>query len=379
MRAPMFRARLHHILRKELIQMFRDRATFGLMVVTPVLQLLIYGYVATLDIKSMPLVLCDLARNQESRQLLERFTRNGYFTLVADVDSVNRIDPILDGGRALLALVIPEDYARRLKTGRTATVQLLVDGTNSNTATLALGYAGRIVAEAGGAAALERFRRSGARVEPVLVETETRVWYNPELRSVDYMVPGVICVLLLQVLTPLTAMNIVREKERGTIEQLRVTPIRPVEMILGKTLPGAIVGFFNIVVVLVVGRFWFGVPLRGSLATLALGSALFIVSALALGLFISTLADTQQQALFTAIFFMIPNILLSGFLFPISSMPEAMQAVTYAIPMRYFLVIVRGVFLKGIGLEHLWPQALALAAFGAALMAASVARFAKSS
>ena len=369
--------RLRHILRKELTQMFRDRATFGLMVVTPVLQLLIYGYVATLDVKSIPLLVCDLSRTQESRSLVERFTTSGYFDVLAGVDSVNRIDPFLDQGRARMALVIPENYARRLKTGRTASVQLIVDGTNSNTATIALSYAGTIVAEAGAQVAFDRFRREGARVERVLVEPEPRVWYNPDLKSINHMVPGVICVLLLQVLTPLTSMNIVREKERGTIEQLRVTPIRPGEMILGKTLPGVIVGYFNVMVVLLVGKFWFGVPVRGSLLTLALSAGLFILSSLALGLFISTLADTQQQALFTATFFMIPNILLSGFMFPISSMPRAMQYFTLLIPMRYFLVIVRGIFLKGIGLEHLWPHILALAVFGGVLLTLSILRFGK--
>ena len=369
--------RLRYILRKELTQMFRDRATFGLMVVTPVLQLFIYGYVASLDVRQLPLVVCDLSGSQASRSLVERFTTSGYFELVATVPSSSGIDPYLDQGRAVVALVMPEDYARRLKTGRTAPVQLLVDGTNSNTATIALAYASTIAAEVGADAALQHFRRTGARAPRTLLETETRVWYNPELKSVYYMVPGVICVLLLNVLTPLTSMNIVREKERGTIEQLRVTPIRPGEMILGKTLPGVIVGYFNVAIVLVTGKFWFGVPVRGSLVTLAVSAGLFIVSALALGLFISTLAETQQQALFTAIFFMIPNILLSGFLFPISSMPSAMQYVTFLIPMRYFLVIVRGIFLKGIGLEYLWPHVLALAAFGAVLMTLSIVRFGK--
>jgi ABC-2 type transport system permease protein len=370
--------RLGHILRKEMIQMVRDKATFRLMVVTPVLQLLIYGYVATLDITQIPMVLCDLDRTQESRQLLERFTTSGYFELRTTVDTVRKLDPYLDSGAARLALVVPSDYTRNLKAGRTATVQLVLDGTNSNTATIALGYANTIVGEAGFNVVFDRFRRLGSRVERVLLENQARVWYNPDLRSVQYMVPGVICVLLLQVLTPLTSMNIVREKERGTIEQLRVTPIRPAEMVLGKTLPGVIVGYFNVLIVVVVGRFWFEVPLRGSILLLVAASGLFILSALALGLFISTLADTQQQAFFTAVFFMIPNILLSGFMFPISSMPPAMQLFTYLIPMRYFLVIVRGIFLKGIGAAYLWRESLALAVFGAVLLTLSIRRFGRS-
>jgi len=358
-----------------MIQMVRDRGTFRLMAVTPVLQLLIYGYVATLDIKSIPIILCDLDRTQESRQLLDRFTTSGYFTLHDAVDSVGRIDPYLDSGAALMALVIPADYASRLKVGRIASVQLVVDGTNSNTATIALGYANTIIGEAGFDVVQDRFRRRGTRIERVLLENEPRVWYNPDLKSVYYMVPGVVCVLLLQVLTPLTSMNIVREKERGTIEQLRVTPIRPAEIVLGKTLPGVIVGYFNVLIVCVVGRFWFGVPLRGSILFLLAACGLFIVSALALGLFISTFADTQQQAFFTAMFFMIPNILLSGFMFPIASMPEAMQLFTYLIPMRYFLTIVRGIFLKGVGPGYLWRESLALALFGTLLVALSIRRF----
>jgi ABC-2 type transport system permease protein len=369
------RGRLRQILRKEIIQMVRDRATFGLMVVTPVLQLLIYGYVATLDLNHIPFVLCDLDRSQQSRELVERFTTSGYFELLAVTEVARGIDPFLDQGRARFALVIPPEYSRDLKSGRTAPLQLVVDGTNSNTATLVLAYADTIINEAAARFVLERMRRAGGGLERELLQNETRVWYNPDLKSINYMVPGVICVLLLQVLTPLTSMNIVREKERGTIEQLRVTPIRPSEMILGKTLPGVIVGFANVMTVLVVGRYWFGVPLRGSVLFLLFASGLFIVSALALGLFISTLADTQQQALFTAIFFMIPNILLSGFMFPISSMPRAMQVFTYLIPMRYFLVIVRGIFLKGIGPTYLWPQLLALAGFGSVLLALSIWRF----
>jgi ABC-2 type transport system permease protein len=212
-------------------------------------------------------------------------------------------------------------------------------------------------------------------VERVLLENEVRVWYNPDLKSLNYMVPGVICVLLLQMLVPLTSLGIVREKEHGTIEQLRVTPIRPIEMILGKTIPGVIVGYFNVLVVLLVGRFWFDVPLRGSLLTLLFTSGLFIISALALGIFISTITENQQQAMFTGQFMLVPNLLLSGFMFPISSMPPAMQYFTYLIPLRYFLIIVRGVFLKGVGLEVLWPQALALAGFGTLMLVLSILRF----
>lgn len=369
--------RLRYIIRKELTQMFRDRATFRIMLLTPTLQLLIYGYVVTTDIKLIPLLLCDLNRTQDSRQLVERFTTSGYFQIVGQVDSVNQIDLYMDRGKARMALVIPFDYAQKLKTGRATSVQLIIDGSNSNIATIGQSYANSIVAEAGFKVVFDRFHRIGARIERVLLENEARVWYNPELKSLNYMVPGVVCVLLLQMLVPVTSLNIVREKERGTIEQLRVTPIRPVEMILGKTLPGVIVGYFNIIVILLVGWFWFGVPVRGSILTLFFTAGLFIVSVLGLGIFISTITENQQQAMLTGQFFIVPNILLSGFMFPISSMPELMQYLTYLIPLRYFLIIVRGVFLKGVGMEHLWPQALALTVFGAVMLTLSILRFGK--
>jgi ABC-2 type transport system permease protein len=240
-----------------------------------------------------------------------------------------------------------------------------------------MSYAAGIISEMGMQIAVDRLRKAGQKIEPLLIENQVRVWYNPDLKSLNYMVPGVICVLLLQMLVPMTSGNIVREKEHGTIEQLRVTPIRPVEMILGKTIPGVIVGYFNIFVILIVGKLWFGVPLRGNLFTLLFMSGLFIVSSLSLGVFISTFAHTQQQAMFITQFFMLPNMFLSGFMFPIKSMPPLMQYCTFVIPLRYFLVIVRGIFLKGVGFAQLWPEMLALTIFGAIMLIFSIMRFGK--
>jgi ABC-2 type transport system permease protein len=367
--------RLRHIVRKEMTQMFRDRASLRIMIITPVMQLLVYGYVATMDIKDIPLVLCDMNRTQESRILVEKFTNSGYFQVIDQIDTSSGVDWYLDHGKARAALVVPHDYAQNLKSGKTASVQLILDGTNSNTATIAQSYATSIVSEAGFQIVLDRFQRTGNKIERVLLENLPRVWYNPDLRSLNYMVPGTICVLLLQMLVPLTSLGIVREKERGTIEQLRVTPIRPIEMIIGKTLPGVFMGYFNVMVIITVGRFWFGVPVKGSLFVLLGMSGLFIISALALGIFISTITVTQQQAMFTGQFFMVPNMLLSGFMFPISSMPPLMQYFTYLIPLRYFLRIVRGIFLKGVGLAALWPDAAALAVFGGVMLTLSIVRF----
>jgi ABC-2 type transport system permease protein len=274
-------------------------------------------------------------------------------------------------------VMLPYDFAKRLKSGKTATVQMIVDGTNSNTATIAMSYATNILSEAGMNILVDRLRRLGTRVEPLLIENQPRVWYNPDLKSLNYMVPGVICILLMQMLVPMTSGNIVREKERGTIEQLRVTPLRAGEMILGKTIPGVIIGYFNIFVILIVGTLWFGVPLRGNVFTLLFTSGIFIISSLALGVVISTFTQTQEQAMFVTQFFMIPNMFLSGFMFPINSMPSLMQYCTYVIPLRYFLVIVRGIFLKGVGLAILWPETLALAIFSVLMLALSVYRFGK--
>jgi ABC-2 type transport system permease protein len=340
-----------------------------------VLQLIILGYAVSSDIKHLTMAVADLDRTPVSRALADRFSTSGYFDIRDRLDDERRIADLMDDGRVRVGLVIPPRYGARLAGGGTATVQLLLDGTDSNTATVAQGYATQIVAAESSRVTLERL---GVRGEaPALLAPEVRVWFNPDLKSVNYMVPGVVALILTIVTMTMTATAIVKEKERGTIEQLVVSPVRPLELVLGKAVPYVLIGYADIVVVVLVGLGWFRVPMAGSFLLLFGLSGLFILTTLGLGLLISTVSQTQQQAMMLGFFANPPFMLLSGFIFPISSMPEPMQVLTYLIPLRYFLVIIRGIFLKGVGLDILWPQALALLAFGGVVLTISALRFRK--
>jgi len=341
------------------------------------IQLLIYGYVVATEIRELPMVVLDYSSSAESRRLIERFVASGYFAVEGNVENLNQMTDAINKDRAMLGLVISDDFAQNVRRGVTAKIQLLVDGSNSNTATIALGYAGGIVAAENNDLMEYNFRRRGFRLIEAGIQQEERVWFNPSLRAINYTVPGIICVLLMEVMVPLTAFSIVRERERGTIEQLMVTPIRAAELLIGKTLPYVVIGLFDAMLILVAGTFWFGVPIAGSMIGLFGYILLFIVVSLGLGIIIATVVKTQQQAALSAQFAMVPNILLSGFMFPIESMPDAMQAFTRILPMRYFLVIVRGVIMKGLGFAQLWDQALALAILGLIIFSLSWYRFRK--
>ena len=376
---------LGHIIRKEFLQLRRDRKLIPAMIVGPLVQLLVLGFAANTDVTDVPLLLVDQDRSAASRELLDRFTGSGYFHLVGGEDTVEAIDPWLIEGRAQVALVIAPGYGEALSSGRTPRVQVIADGTDSNSAVVGLGYASRIVAEAGGEAQAARLRHEaslaaapGAPARAGTIALVPRVWYNPDLKSRWFYVPSILAMTLMLVTMILPSMAVVREKEIGTLEQLSVTPIRPWQLIVGKLLPFGIVG--NLVLALVTGIvvFLFRVPLRGSFLTLVLLSELFLLSTLALGLFASTLVATQQQAMMTATFLlMVPMIYLSGLIFPIENMPQVIQVATYAIPLRYYCHIIRGVFLKGSGLSALWPDALALLGFGTSLLVLASARFHK--
>jgi ABC-2 type transport system permease protein len=275
----------------------------------------------------------------------------------------------------MIVLVIPEEFARDIRRGVKAKVQLLVDGTNSNTATIAMGYAGGIVAAVNQEKIEEGIRRKGLRMIEAGIREEPRVWFNPSLRAINYMVPGIICVLLMEMMVPLTAFSLVRERERGTVEQLMVTPLRAEEVLIGKTIPYIAIGLMDATLILTAGTLWFGVPLPHKLGALLVCTALFIVVALSLGILVATVVTTQQQAALSAQFALVPNILLSGFMFPVESMPEAMQWFTTILPMRYFLVIVRSIMMKGLGLADLWDQILPLTVLGAVIFAISWLRF----
>ena len=367
--------RLAHIFRKELLELRQDPRLFGIVIMAPLLQLTLLGYAATTDVRNVPVVVLDRDLSRESRELVSRFAASQNFEVVGSVTSPRDIDAYLDTGRAWMALSIPEQYGEAVRARRGATVQVLADGTDANSTNVALGYAGSLVASY----ARELAAVDGAPVRP-LVTPEVRVWFNPELESRHFMIPGILALVLLVVTTNLSSMAIVREKELGTLEQLNVTPIARWELIAGKLLPYALVGMIDVLLVVAVALGWFEVPLRGSFALLMAMCMVYLLTTLGLGLFVSTISATQQQAMMTAsFFFLIPMVFLSGFVFPIENMPEAVQPVTYLIPLRYFLVILRGIFLKGVGLEALWPDALALLAWGVGILVLATLRSTKRS
>lgn len=374
-----------HIIIKEFLQIRRDRRMLGLAIAAPLLQLILLGYAATTDIKSIPMVVNDQDRSSISREFVRQFTNSGYFIVEDEVHSSNEIDHSIDHGKAWLALVIPPGFGNKILAGRTVSVQMIADGSDANSANISLGYSNQIIAKYSRAIIAEtrqrsRFFESEGRtaVQPVRVNPEIRVWYNPDLKSANFMVPGVVALVLMIVTMTLTSLGLVKEKELGTLEQLMVTPIKPYQLIVGKLLPFVIIGALDITLVLTVARFWFQVPMRGNVLLLYGLSGLFILTTLGLGLFVSTISRTQQQAMMTAQFFIfMPFTFLSGFTFPIENMPDWVQAITYIIPLRYFITIIRGIFLKGVGIAELWPQSLALLVFGVAILSLSVLRFRK--
>ena len=367
--------RLLFMIWKELLELRQDKRMLPIVFVAPVLQLIVLGYAATTDVKNVPMVVADADRSTASRELVRTFDRSPYFTVDSVVTSVNEITPFLEGGRAWIALSIPAGYGQQLGSGGSATVQFVADGTDANSTGIALGYAQNLV----GAYAQELLasRLPGGRV-PGALQADIRVWFNPQLESKFFMIPGVLAILLIVMTIVLASMGIVREKELGTLEQLNVTPLRRWQLVVGKLLPYGLIGMIDIFLVVGVARFWFQVPLLGSFWLLFVLSLVFLLSTLGLGLFVSTISDNQQQAMMTAVFFFLtPMIYLSGFVFPIENMPAVIQPVTYLIPLTYYLIIVRGIFLKGVGLEVLWPQALALLVWGIAILTLATVRSSK--
>jgi drug efflux transport system permease protein len=368
--------RLRSLVWKEFLELRQDPRLFGLVIVAPILQLTMLGYAATTDVKDVPVVVADGDRSTASRSLIARFDASPNFTVIRTVTTVREVDPYLQRGDAWVALAIPPGYARSLEEHQPIALQVVADGSDSNSTTVALGYATALIGEY--AAVLAEAADGAGRPEAAAgggIDLRIRVWFNPQLESRFFMIPGVLALLLLLVTANLAAMAIVREKELGTLEQLNVTPLRRWELIAGKLLPYGVIALIDVLLVTAVAVFWFEVPLRGSITLLLAMSLLYVICTLALGLFISTVSDTQQQAMMTATFFFLtPMIYLSGFIFPIENMPAVIQYATYLIPLRYFLVIVRGIFLKGIGLDLLWPQAAALAVWGAVVLSLAVMR-----
>lgn len=362
--------RIKRILIKEFLETLRDPKMKAILIVVPIVQSILFGYAVTTDVTEVAIAVVDHDQTPQSRDFLSRFTGSGYFKIVRRTADVDEVRALMDRGSIKGALEIDSGFAGNINAGRTGAVQMIVDGTDSNTAGIVLNYAGR---------AVQTFNLQllQGRIPAPPVELRTRAWFNENLTSRNFYVPGVIALLLALVTLMLSSMAIVREKEIGTMEQIIVTPITRLEFILGKTAPFALFGLADVFVITAVCLFWFDVPIRGSFLLLLFSAMLFLLSTLGLGLLISTMSSTQQQAMMSTFFVFFPAVLLSGFLFPIANMPPWIQWITYVDPLRYILVIIRGIFLKGIGFEILWPEMACLTALGTVLLLLAAQRFQK--
>ncbi len=371
-------SRLRALLRKETRQMRRDPVLLRMMLIAPIMQLFLLGYAATNDVKNVPVALYDADRSTDSRLLAELIGHNHYFHLIATPDDPRALERLLLAGKAQLGVYIPHSFHRDRLRNATPTVGLYADGTDSNTAGVAVAYMLGLLREQGLRWQLQQARAAGVGTSGVpQLLPEPRVWYNPELKSSHFMVPGVLGMILMTLALNTAALSIVREREGGTLEQLMVTPLLPRELILGKLLPLVVLSYVEMLLVLAVALGWFRVPLEGSVPLLLLMSLMFLVSALGQGLLVSAFARTQQEAQLTSFLLLTPSMLLSGFMFPIQNMPPVIQWLTYAIPFRYYLEIIRGVFLRGAGIEVLWPQTAALTGISLLLIALGVLSFRK--
>ena len=367
--------RLRHMIRKEFIQVFRNSKMRAIVLVMPLVQSMVFGYAVTTDVRQVETAVYDQAQTPESRDLIDRFAHSGYFLIKTRIYSDRQIDELIDAGKVAAIIRIPPDFSGKIAAGTTAAVQIIVDGTDSNTAGVVLNYAGNIVRS--NALELLQKRVGIPGRETVGVNLQTRAWFNANLTSRNFYVPGVIAVIVMLVTLLLTSMSVVREKEMGTMEQIVVTPITPLDFILGKTMPSIILGFINMIFVTLISVFWFDIPVRGSIITLFVANGFYLMTTIGIGLIISTLSETQQQAMMSTFFFYLPAVLLSGFMFPIANMPEVVQAITYLNPLRYFLIIIRGIFLKGVGVAILWPQIMALLLLGILVLTLVVKKFRK--
>jgi len=370
-------SRLISIIRKEFIQIIRDKRTLVIILVIPIMQLFLLGYSATNDIRNVPLAVFDQCRCAGSRSLLDAYRAADYFKIAYTTGSEDELRSLIENGQVRAAIVIPPDYDRRLAAGN-AQVAFILDGSDPTVASTALSAAQLIGQSRATTLMTERIARSGLNLQLKLpLEVRTTVWYNPDLISSYFMIPGVIGMILFAITSMLTASAVVRERERGTIEQLIVTPIRPWELVLGKILPYVILALIDTLEVLAIGHWWFGVPVRGDFGLIMGCSGLLLLSGLGIGLFASTIANTQQEAMLTVWMTLLPSIFLSGFFFPIEAMPVFLRWISYIIPLRYYLVIIRALLIKGVGAGAIWNEIIALAAFGIVIMAAASLRFRK--
>ncbi|HEY69699.1 MAG TPA: ABC transporter permease [Anaerolineae bacterium] len=370
--------RLFSLIRKEFIQIVRDPRTLYITFAIPVIQLFLLGYTATTDVRNVPLAVFDQNRSPASRQLLDAYRAADYFNLTFDLDSEDELSTLIDSGEARAGLIIPPDYSEKLLAGEKASVVFVLDGSDPNVAATSLAAAELIGQNHSTSILVERLEQRGLTdaFEPA-VEVHSHVWYNPDMESAFFMVPAMIGMILQLLTSMLTATAIVRERERGTIEQLIVTPIRSWELILGKIIPYVALALFDMIEVLLVGTLWFGVPIRGSLGLLLALSGLFLLGSLGIGLVISTFAKTQQEATMLTYFTMLPTVFLSGFMFPLAAMPAILQGISYFIPLRYYLIIIRSILLKGVGAELITTEIIALAIYATVMMGIAALRFRK--
>lgn len=370
--------RLLALMRKEMLQIVRDPRTLALVFLMPIMQLLLLGYAATSDVRNIPLAVLDQDKSPASRTLLDSFRTADYFRQAFDVNSEDELRSLIDSGSARAGLIIPPDYSSRLAAGRPAQVAFIIDGSDPAIAGTTLAAATLIGQARATALTVERLAARGMAVAAApAIEVRARVWYNPDLIAAYYMIPAVIGLILQFLTVILTATAIVRERERGTIEQLIVTPLRSSELIVGKLAPYVLIAFIDTLEILGGGVLLFGVPINGSLPLLLLLSGLFLISNLGVGLLISTITSTQQEAIIVAIFYNLPSIFLSGFIYPVAAMPRVLQLISYAIPLRYYLIVVRGIVLKGVGVPALWPEVIALSIFAVVVITAASTRFQK--
>jgi ABC-2 type transport system permease protein len=363
---------------KEIIQALRDPRMRFILFVIPAFQTVIFGYAVNTDVKHIKTAIYDLDNSQESRDLTAQFVRSGYFDVSEYIHEDLRVRELVDRGEVKVVMRINRGLGATMRAGRPASLQIILDGTDSNTAGIVLNYASKIVGRYNELLLAAKQAKLGA--VPVRlggIELESRAWFNANLESSNFYVPAVIANIVFIITMLLSSMAVVREKEIGTMEQIIATPIKKSEFILGKTIPFVLIGFIDVAMITVVAYFWFDVPLRGNLLLLFGATALFLMSSLGFGLFISTISHTQQQAMMSAFFFVFPTMLLSGFAFPIENMPEAVQWLTLLNPLRYYLIIIRGVFLKGVGADILWPEMLGLFLIGASILLFAVQRFHK--
>ncbi len=364
---------------KEFIQFLRDPKMFRVVLIAPVIQLIFLGYAANRDIKDSVTVLFDQDRTSTSREYIRSFGESGYFSIDYNVSSYDEMVKLIDDGKAFMGITIPYDFEKDINNKRTANVQVIIDGSDGNKASIAAGYALSVSSTFAKNISVENIERSGMKTSLVSsIEPEARVWYNPNLETRNYFLPSIVGLVLIIITVNMTSLAIVKEREIGTLEQLIVTPIKPYQLILGKLIPFSIIGFVAVIMVLSVMRFWFGIEVKGSVPFLFLSSFVFMLSTLGLGLFVSTISRTQQQAMITSAFLVImPMIFLSGFSFPIENMPVIIQYITYLIPLKYFIIIIRGIVIKGLGFYDLWPETVVLFVMGVVILILSSMRFSK--